>query len=49
MFRQVIPVMNCSLAKDASPQIKPASSLEHFWTDASSVVVRCEDKEVMGI
>jgi len=28
---QVVPVMNCSLAKDASPQIKPASSHEHFY------------------
>ena len=30
MFRQVVPVMNCSLAKDASPQIKPGSSHEDF-------------------
>jgi len=49
MFRQVVPVMNCSLAKDASPQIKPASSHEHLFTVASGVVVRCEGKEVMGI
>jgi len=49
MFSQVVPVMNCSLAKDASPQIKPAWSHEHFFTLASGVVVRWEDKEVMGI
>jgi len=49
MFRQVVPVVNCSLAKDASPQIKLASSHEHFLTVASGVVVRWEDKEVMGI
>ena len=30
MFKQVVPVMNCSLAKDAYPQIKPTSSHEHF-------------------
>ena len=30
MFRQVVPIMNCSLATDASFQLKPASSHEHF-------------------
>jgi len=49
MFRQVVPVMNCSLAKDASPQIKPASSYEHFLTVASGVVVSWGNNEVMGI
>ena len=51
MFRQVVPVMNCSSAKNASPQIMPASSLEQFLTVASGVVVtgRWEDKDVMGI
>ena len=49
MFRNVVPVMNCSLTKDASPQIKPASSHEQCLTVASGVVVRGEDKEVMGI
>jgi len=50
MFKQVVPVMNCSLAKDTSSQIKPALSHEHFLIVASGVVVvRWEDKEVMGI
>ena len=49
MFRQVVPVVNRSFAKDASPQIKPTSSHEHLLTVASGVVVRWEGKEDMGI
>jgi len=41
--------MDRSLAKDTSPQIKSALTFEHLLTVAFGVVVRWEDKNVIGI